>query len=390
MRKLCFVFIWLYIFTVPWYQSLVFSGDVGGISRVVTIITIPFAAFAVLASGRLRRPTNVHLLMLAHLMIAAATLFWTADSDATAVSLRSYMQIMVIVWFVWEFAGDSKSIRQLATAYVLGAWVSLFNTVMGGAAKLQGQLTRATASGFNENDLALVLTLGIPMACYAASRAPRYVRWICWGYIAAAPITVLMTGSRSGAVVLVIALASVTLFGMRTGLLTRGAPIMGLAAVIAMGVWFVPSQTIQRILTVTNSGDFGSRLPIWDTALRTFGDHPVLGIGAGAFLHAGGANYVAHNTYLSVLVEHGLPGFVVFIGIVLGLVAGIWHMRGQERSIWITLLVCWCVGVSTLTWEQSRWTWVLFAMAAALPYANDAENDMVSSTGVQLAMNRAA
>ena len=383
MRKICFAMVWIYIFTVPWYQSLVFGGDVGGISRVVTIMTIPFAAFAALSGGHVRRVTKVHWLMLAHLMIAALTLFWTADVDATATSIRSYVQIMVIVWLVWEFAGDEISVRRLAFAYVLGGWVSLVNTVLAGVSATQARLVRTAASGFNENDLALVLTLGIPMACFAAARAPRYVRWICCSYIAVAPITVLMTGSRSGAVVLVIALTSIALFGMRRGLLIRGALIAGFATVMAVGVSFVPDHTIERILTVTNSGNLGDRLPIWEIALRSLSEHPVLGMGAGAFLHAGGANYLTHNTYLSVLVEHGVAGLGVFLAIVIGLIAGIWQMRGQQRNIWITLLICWCVGVSTLTWEQSRWTWAVFAMAAALPYSGEMENGIAPAVGSQ-------
>ena len=71
MRKGCFALIWLYMFTVPWYQSLIFGGDIGGISRVITIITLPFAAVAVLAGGHVRKVTIVHWLMLAHLLFAA-------------------------------------------------------------------------------------------------------------------------------------------------------------------------------------------------------------------------------------------------------------------------------------------------------------------------------
>src|SRR3569833_2168352 len=177
---------------------------------------------------------------------------------------------------------------------------------------MQEPATRTTASGFNGNDLALVLTLGIPVACFAAAHAPRYVRWICWSYVAAAPVTVLMTGSRSGAVVLGIALTSVALFGMRKGILIRVTFIAGLVAVVGVGVSFVPHSTIQRLLTISDGGDIGGRLPIWELALSSFSNHPILGIGAGAFLTNGGANYVVHNTFLSVLVEHGIFGFVVF------------------------------------------------------------------------------
>jgi len=100
--------------------------------------------------------------------------------------------------------------------------------------------------------------------------------------------------------------------------------------------------------------------------------HPVLGIGAGAYPEAvrpqlgtpgvPGAQYVAHNTFLSVLVECGAIGFAVY-ALMLGTVAMyVWTLPSAERALWAIMLAVWTVGVSTLTWEHYKPGWLIVGL----------------------------
>jgi hypothetical protein len=40
-------------------------------------------------------------------------------------------------------------------------------------------------------------------------------------------------------------------------------------------------------------------------------------------------------------------------------------MDPWERALWLTSLLVWVVGVSTLTWEHRKPTWLLFALIMA-------------------------
>jgi len=63
-----------------------------------------------------------------------------------------------------------------------------------------------------------------------------------------------------------------------------------------------------------------------------------------------------------VLVECGAAGFLLY-GLMLG-VAGlyVWTLPAAERALWTVMLGVWAIGVSTLTWEQYKPSWLILAL----------------------------
>jgi len=69
---------------------------------------------------------------------------------------------------------------------------------------------------------------------------------------------------------------------------------------------------------VDSGSTFSARLQYWQAALSLFPDHPILGVGLGVGRYRVGDlrglyPFMIHNDYVSVLLETGLIGFILFI-----------------------------------------------------------------------------
>jgi O-antigen ligase len=125
-------------------------------------------------------------------------------------------------------------------------------------------------------------------------------------------------------------------------------------------------ERFSTIGTELTQGDLNKRTDLWREGLATFVEHPLTGVGSGMYRSVNSSGKVAHNSYISVLVELGLIGFVLF-GIILAIaVAQAWsHPSGWDKSFWLSLLLVWAIGASTLTWEYRKTTWLFFSLIVA-------------------------
>jgi O-antigen ligase len=129
------------------------------------------------------------------------------------------------------------------------------------------------------------------------------------------------------------------------------------------------------------------RVRAWSTALQTFTRDPILGRGVGMpvanaeFTDPTGAEHLltdAHNTYLSVLGETGLVGFLAFMSIIGFVTVSLLKRRpkgGYFEAIRLCLLLAMLDAFFyqslTGSYEDTRHLWVLFGMAAAFGRAED-------------------
>ncbi|MEN6414330.1 MAG: O-antigen ligase family protein [Veillonellales bacterium] len=141
----------------------------------------------------------------------------------------------------------------------------------------------------------------------------------------------------------------VMLFGVCLALTyCRGAWISLLATVIVYGIlynrkifWlllFIPLLAftvhdvfLERLVSILNPTDTSAtlRFALWESTLAMIRDHPLFGIGWGAywlvypqydfFINDASTKIVhAHNMYLNIAAEIGIPGFLAFLTILFG------------------------------------------------------------------------
>jgi O-antigen ligase len=75
---------------------------------------------------------------------------------------------------------------------------------------------------------------------------------------------------------------------------------------------------------------------------------------------------VAHNSFLSVLVEHGIVGFLFYMGMFVAVVVSVLRLPLLERRFALVLLATLGVAMFPLTWEDRRPVWFVLAVLLGL------------------------
>ena len=159
--------------------------------------------FSILTSGTVRRPHAFHVIAAGFVVWSISTLWWTADFEATRVITGTYVQVAVLAWLMWQHARTESRQHALLASYVIGAYVPALDTIRSylRGDSISGSATRFAATGFNANEVAIILVFGIPIAWYLAMLTRQRLAAVVYAcYLPVAVVAVLLTASR-GAVV---------------------------------------------------------------------------------------------------------------------------------------------------------------------------------------------
>jgi O-antigen ligase len=372
MRRIAWLFLLFFAFTIPWEFSFDLGEPLGNAARIAGILVLLAGAPAIFQAGRMRSPGVFCWIVLALFLWFCLTWLWTIDAMTTFEKLRAYFQEMMIVWLVWEFADTPADLRALLRATVAGSWVLALLTLAAfrsPEAIAAGQI-RFAAYGQDPNDVARFLDLGFPLAALLVRCERRWpLRLMAVGFLPLGIVAVLLTASRSGFLAALVALAG-SLLLLAHGRARRVVAAAALALpVFLAALWFlVPAETLYRLATIPeqlSGGDLNQRVNIWSAGWRAFAHSPLIGSGAGTFVAASRVAAInsAHNTALSVVVGGGLIAlFLASLLVVLAMHAA-FQCRGLLRMALVMCLLVWVITSLTATVEESRTTWLLFSVA---------------------------
>jgi O-antigen ligase len=255
----------------------------------------------------------------------------------------SFQQGAVLL-FVFAFLVATTSTRWLDRSALRGDFVFFFwlvcaAMVLGGAIwvfapqEVMGYFDRYQGVFPNPNYTALLASVTIPIGVWLfATDGRKPTRVLVFFGLLSLVLSLYFTGSRGA---LVGALAGVVVALLlskyrRFALWGIGVAISLLVALMLV----VPEKFFGRggYLDRSDQGsDFTSgRWDIWVALVRVWQDHPVLGIGYRTVeLLPSSDGFTAHNIYLSILVELGVVGLLIFLAVfAILLVVG---LRGAGR-----------------------------------------------------------
>jgi O-antigen ligase len=174
--------------------------------------------------------------------------------------------------------------------------------------------------------------LCLPLAfCLLRAHLPQWQRYVCIGTIILTVPALLLAASRGALMGLVAAFLAIALRSPR-----RFRILLAGSFLLAPALVFLPASPLNRLLSSGRSEQQGAdtRLAHWNAGLRMVQQHWLIGIGAGNFKPLvahfdlkGFEPHVAHNTYLEIAAEMGLPALAVFLATIWSTLASLERVR---------------------------------------------------------------
>jgi putative inorganic carbon (HCO3(-)) transporter len=262
---------------------------------------------------------------------------------------RAYLVFFLLAAASWLALGRSLTATAMLEVYAshlffLVATVALIDSL----ARLRWALLTAVAA-MGLVSLYVIRDWQVASAIYGASYRPGYVAGDANFFTASVllclpPALLFLWNERSVAVrlfcfaSLLVTFAAITLAASRGGFLglvvamgwllwhsrTRLRSFLLVGAAFGLLVALSPLSPVARLLHPDYSDTDSVRihLALWRAGLRIVRDHPLAGIGVGQFKAAVGEytseknlSLLAHNTYLEIAAEMGLPGLGLFLAI---------------------------------------------------------------------------
>lgn len=294
--------------------------------------------------GNIVTPYNIGLVFVLILMLAYTLL--TPDVDYGLAKTRGFIQSTLIpVASISIFAPfERRDLRVIVIALAVSSLLVAFQITLNPQEFGDWRFRRSVSGDIHPNNVARNLGLGVPVllgGLLFARRLRLSGIVAALGGLGLLLIAILLTGSRGPLTAAAFAMIALILFRIRHFLTFRAAvrmlaviAITGVAGAVLFDRYIKHQPTWNRIAYYfetfgQNTSDM-SRLGRYQTAWNGFIDSKLIGVGTGGFtwLWTGpppggifdGRDY-PHNFVLEALVELGVPGGVLILGLTLGLVA---------------------------------------------------------------------
>jgi probable O-glycosylation ligase (exosortase A-associated) len=281
-------------------------------------------------------PNALLVLLWLQLLMSTFASINTAESQPKMIEVT---KVFVISLLMTALADSAKRVRQLyvGTALILGALAvrSFARSLYGGAEH------RSYGPGGmfeDNNDYALLLVMALPIIYYAAkAERGRLLKWGLYFTSLATFFTIFVTRSRGGFVGLCVVMF---VLAIRTKYKVTGAIFAPLAILLVLAL--TPDVITERFRTIRADGredrSAQQRLRAWNVCMEIMRDYPLAGVGFRNLMSVYG-NYedeadarVAHNSFLQMGAEAGIPAMLLLIGLIALSYFRLWRARSILKT----------------------------------------------------------
>lgn len=392
---LCLLLLWpievglgAYVFFLPFEPVSVIGSQRSGTS--IEWVLGVLAGIAVLGTmvvrGRFRRPPKATLWWSMLAIWATLSSAWAINPDFVFRRLPTVASLLGLYLICASTRFEERELKVVALLSIAGGCAAALYTALvyhpaitTGAAALRSSMVWGNREADpNDFALTLVLPLALSFGAYLFMRrgSGRIVMLAAFSLMSYA---VLLTLSRGALIAMLVMLLIYVRYMPRHSRRRLLIPV----SVFAVAAIAMSAVLYERFLLAIQTGGAG-RLDIWTAGLQAIKEHGLIGAGldnfplaytevAGYASQFRGLGRAAHNIFLNVWVELGVPGLILLLAAMRS------HLRNAKRvlqaradqfsaPILICHAACWSVVVGgfflDILWRKPFWLVWTFLMLA--------------------------
>lgn len=370
IKKLYSLSIYLIFFSTP-FESV---GIIPGFS-VVKLASIIFIFFSITQSKiKPNFKDSLPLIISAYVFLSILSILWTIDIEKTInASTLTMLPTLLVVLCLYYTKLTRIQIFNILLSYILSSIIVAVSTVYMYFTKFQYLLygyQRATVFNQDQNELSFLLLFGLVCSLYInlfflKSKIKKILNLVSMLILIYA---ILLTGSRTGFVCLIVVLAIFLFNQLKALKITYLLPIGLLIFFVFNNI--LSDVVIDRLLNFSetiNEQTTNSRINIWKRGINAFlaDGNIVLGIGFDSFRTMMDNAYgyrnsqSVHNTYLVTFIELGIIGLVIFFKLLLNILRKTWFLIKYHSIFNLALILPLLITMMTLGIHKRRWLFLI-------------------------------
>lgn len=371
LHTLALLFICLLALVIP-VDALVAPGGVPlvkftGLMSFACVVLLVFNGMALRGSGWFI------MICLLHVSWFIASFLWTSmpvdyqHSHAinSQQSIKVHFYLIAVVLLMFQVVRSQQDLQWLFVSFLLGCtWLIglLLSSYEPGV-----RTVRHALKGLDANEMSVIICIGASLAVYLVVLG-RSLVWRLSGvvYLPLAMTAVLITGSRTGLVVMLVGMSGLIVLLLKANIMMR---LVSIAVVAATLVWVadtIPDKTLERLMSTgseLSSGTVSERSIIWKKAWYELGEKPLTGQGLGSFRHTmnkHNVEYTAHNSYISIAIEQGIIGLLFYLAVIVTVFWQALSLNNVQRWLLLPTLLVVVLGQMTLTLHEAMYSWFVY------------------------------
>jgi O-antigen ligase len=295
-------------------------------------------------------------LLVAFIVLAVASVLWSAFP---ALTFRRDASLMapIMVGLVAAYRYEPQDVVRLIGRFCLVlTLVSLFVVVAFPATGIMHDTFNPELDGAwrgftpHKSVLGSLMVLGFEIYAWRALFESRR-RWLHIAIAVAMMVMCFLARSSTGFIAMSFSLLLLAILAIRrTDLRVRFLPELAFWGLLLIALLILPFMLTNLVHLLGKDINLTGRIPLWHSLMPFIADRPWFGYGYGTFWVAGSPQMIlvqrlnpwnppdAHNAYLGVALELGLPGAILATGVLLSVIVRAYRTSRSTGLGWPAFL----------------------------------------------------